>query len=105
PVDLTFDFNGVTQLPVIGDDEPLVRDYLKHFLLSADSTKDFEPYVNDVYLRHLLAETKIESGLGDGERWAAQLPPEDFRQLRDRVDIDFDPTNKTSFAADEPVRL
>ena len=35
----------------------------------------------------------------------AQLPPELFRQFKDRIDIDFAFTNKTDFAADEPVSL
>jgi len=33
------------------------------------------------------------------------LPPELFRQLKDRIDIDFAATNKTDFAADQAVRL
>ncbi len=105
PADLNADFTGVTLLPVVGVDEELVRGYLKHFLVGADSPKEFEPYINDVYLRHLFAETKIENGLGDEEQWASLLPPELFRQLKDRIDIDFAATNKTDFAADEPVRL
>src|SRR5262249_3195516 len=70
-----------------------------------DSWKEFEPLVNDVYLRRLFAEVKAVNGLGDAEQWAAQLPPELFRQLTERVDIDFAPTNRTDFAAGEPVRL
>ena len=105
PADLGADFSSVTLLPIVGPDEAVVRDYLKHFLLGADSPKEFEPTINDVYLRHLFAEVKIENGLGDAEQWASQLPPELFRQLRERVDIDFAATNKTDFAAGEPVNL
>jgi hypothetical protein len=105
PADLNADFSGVTLLPIIGQDEELVRSYLKHFFVDADSTKEFEPSINDVYLRHLFAETKIVNGLGDAEQWASQLPPELFRQLKDRIDIDFAATNKTDFTADEAVRL
>jgi len=105
PADLNADFGGVTLLPPVRVDEELVRDYLKHFLFEADSTKEFELYINDVYLRHLFAEAKIENGLGDGERWASLLPPELFRQLKNRIDIDFAATNKTDFAVDEPVQL
>jgi hypothetical protein len=105
PVDLNADFAGVTLLPVVGADEELVRSYLKHFFVEADSPKEFEPSINDVYLRHLFAETKIVNGLGDAEQWASQLPPELFRQLKERIDIDFAATNKTDFAADEAVRL
>src|SRR5205807_6718231 len=94
-----------TLLPIVGADEELVRSYLKRFLLEADTPKEFEPYINDVYLRHLFAEAKIENGLGDAEQWASHLPPELFRQLKERIDIDFAATNRTDFAADELVRL
>ena len=105
PADLNADFSSLTLLPRIGTDEELVRSYLKHFLVQADSTKEFDPYINDVYLRQLFAETKIENGLGDAEQWASLLPPEQFRRLKERIDIDFAYTNKNDFAADEPVKL
>ncbi|MCE9531211.1 MAG: hypothetical protein K8T89_08830 [Planctomycetes bacterium] len=105
PADLNGNFTAVTMLSVVGADEPLVRSYLKHFLLDADSPKEFEPYINDLYLKQLFAETKIENGLGDPERWAADLTPEKFRALKDRIDIDFAQTNKTSFGVNEPVKL
>jgi hypothetical protein len=105
PCDLSANLQGVTLLAPIGNDEPLVRSYLKHFFASAQSPREFVPYINDVYLRHLFAETKIELGLGEPEQWASQLPPEQFRQLKDRIDIDFAATNKTGFGADETVSL
>jgi hypothetical protein len=105
PADLNADFTAITLLPPIRIDEELVRGYLKHFLLTADSPKEFEPYINDEYLRHTFAETKIENGLGDEEQWASMLPPDKFRQLKNRIDIDFAATNKTDFAADEAVKL
>jgi hypothetical protein len=105
PVDLNADYSPLTLLPRVGGDEELVRSYLKHFFVEATSTKDFEPYVNDVYLKHLFAETKAENGLGDAEEWAAKLPPELFRAIKERIDIDFAYTNKTDYATDEPVKL
>jgi hypothetical protein len=105
PVNLNDNYGGVTQLTPIGNDEPLVRSFLLHFLVDARDTKEFEPYVNDVYLRHLLAEVKIVNGLGEPEQWASLLPPELFKQLKERVDIDFAFTNQTQFAANEPVKL
>jgi len=105
PADLNADYTSITLLPRIGSDEPLVRSYLKDFFVEAASAKEFEPFINDLYLKHLFAETKIENGLGDGEQWASQLPPELFRQLKDRIDIDFAYTNKTDFAAEEAVKL
>jgi hypothetical protein len=105
PADLAADFSGVTLLSPVRDDESIVRSYLLHFLSAADSPKEFEPFINDVYLSHLFAEAKAVAGLGEPDQWAALLPPEMFRQIKERVDIDFVPTNKTTFAADEPVRL
>ncbi len=105
PSDLNTNYEGALLLPTIGNDEPLVRDYLKHFLIDAQNIKEFEPYVNDVYLKHLLAEVKILAGLGEAETWAALLPPEMFQQLKERVDLDFEPTNKIRYTADETVTL
>lgn len=105
PSDLNFNFGGATLLPAIGNDESLVRRYLAYFFVDATGTKEFEPYVNDVYLRHLFAETKIVNGLGEPEQWASMLPPELFQQLKDRIEIDFVPTNKTQFLPDENVQL
>ena len=104
-VDLNSNYGGATLLNPIGNDEQLVRAYLSHFLLDAANTKDFDPYINDIYLKHLFAEVKIVNGLGEPEQWAALLPPELFQQLKERIDIDFVSTNKTQFAADEPVAL
>ncbi|MEJ7591076.1 MAG: hypothetical protein WKF77_05970 [Planctomycetaceae bacterium] len=103
--DLNSNYDGTTLLPVIGNDEPLIRSCLAHFFVDAGNTKEFEPYVNDIYLKHLFAEMKIVNGLGEPEQWASQLPPELFRQLKDRVDLDFDPANKTQFTAEAPVSL
>src|SRR5262249_55764330 len=105
PAALAADFGGATLLSPVHDDEPLVRSYLLHFLAAADSPKEFEPYINDVYLRHLFAEAKAVAGLGEPEQWAALLPPEMFRAIKDRVDIDFAPTKKPTSAAAGPVRL
>lgn len=105
PVDLNATFPGSSLLPPIREDEPLVRDLLLELLRSEESTRDYLPFINDIYLTHLHAEAKVTSGLGDPENWASRMPPEMFRQLRERVDIDFSPTSKTYFRVDEPVQL
>lgn len=105
PVDLNANFEAVTLLPIIGSDEPLVRSYLKQLLVQVATPREFEPYINDVYLKHVFAETKIENGLGEPEQWAASLTPELFSQLKERVDIDFAYTNAQSFKSNEPVTL
>ncbi len=102
---LNENYNGTTLHPAIGNDEPLVRSLLAHFLVEARDTKEFEPFINDVYLRELFAEVKITHGLGEPEQWAALLSPAKFQQLKDRVDIDFAETNPRHFAADDKVAL
>ncbi len=103
--DLAADFGKLTGLPPIRDDESLVRSYFQHFLVDESTTKPYEPYVNDTYLRHLFAETKIVNGLGEPEQWYSLLPPAQYQALKERVDLDFAATNQTQFAAEEPVSL
>ncbi len=98
-------FQGITLFPAIGNDEELVRAYLAHFFLKESDIKPYEQYVSDVFLRKLLAETKIVNGLGDPERWASLLSPEEYRALKDRVDLDFAPTNPDQFAPGDSVSL
>ena len=105
PCDLNSNYDGSTLLAPIGNDEPLVRQYLQIFLKDAEDAKEFEPYINDVYLRHLLAEVKITNGLGNPEQWASLLPPELYQQLKERIDLNFVPTNPARFAVDQPVVL
>ncbi|MCY2927218.1 MAG: hypothetical protein NT031_17655 [Planctomycetota bacterium] len=103
--DLTADFQTRTFLPPIGNDEPLVRDYLAHFFQKEDDWKPYGAYLDDAYLKRLLAETKILLDPAGAERWIALLDPGAFKDLKERVDIDFASTNKTYFAAGDKVAL
>jgi len=106
PANLNADFVNFTLLPAVGNDEPLVRSYLKTFFADDKaSTKPYERYIDDNYLTRHFAETQIELGRGDPETWASKLSPESFRALKDRIDIDFAFTNKTDYAAGEAVSL
>ncbi|MCE9566859.1 MAG: hypothetical protein K8U57_33050 [Planctomycetes bacterium] len=106
PAYLNADYLAFTLLPQVGNDEPLVRSFLKTFFADDKaSTKEYTPFIDDVYLTHLFAETQIELGRGDPETWASRLSPEQFRALKDRIDIDFAFTNKTEFGAEEAVSL
>ena len=103
--DLSYNFSGQLAIDPIVNDEPVVRAHLAHFFLEAASAKEFETWINDVYLKHLFAEVKILNGLGDEEQWSSLLPPEKFQQLKERVDISFVETNPEFFAVDDEVRL
>ena len=102
---LNADFQALTRLSPIRNDEPLVRSYLHHFLVDEANTKAYEPYIRDVYLREHLAETKIVNGLGEPEQWFSLLPPAKYQALKDRIDLDFAHANKKYFAAADPVSV
>ena len=96
---------GLLQLPPVADDEPLVRDYLLHFFVEAADFDAYKPWIRDDFLKPLFAEAKIVSGAGDPQQWAPLLSPDDYRRLKERVDIDFAPGNPVSFGADDAVKL
>ncbi|MCY3013982.1 MAG: hypothetical protein NT171_04660, partial [Planctomycetota bacterium] len=104
PCQLGMAFEG-SLLPPIGNDEPLVRTLLAHFLVDAADTREFVPLIEGEYLARLFAETKLTSGLGDRDKHAAVLGPAAYRALRDRVEIEFLPTNAGVFRAGDPVAL
>jgi hypothetical protein len=103
--DLRTNFQDLTLLPPIGNDEELVRSYLYQFFLTENDTKPYASFLRDDFVRESLAETKIINGLGEPEQWYSLLPPEKYQALKDRVDIDFAYTNPTRFGIDQPVEL
>ncbi len=103
--DINANFGAVVRIIPIHADEPLVREYLSHFFLTMDSTKSFEPYIRDDYLKQLFAETKLVNGIGDPTQWYSMLQGERVKPLMERIDLNFAPTNKAFFALDEPVKL
>lgn len=104
-VDLQADWQSITGLPPIRDEEPLIRSYLAHFFVEDTTYDAFKNYLEEQYLRKVFAETKIVNGLGDISQWVTWLTPGEFQQLKNRVDIDFAYTNPEFFAADAPVHL
>jgi hypothetical protein len=104
-VDLNMDYRPLTTMPPASNDEPLVRAYLQHFLRDASDYREFADLIEDGYLKRLFAEVKIVHGLGDVERWASLLPPAEYQALKDRIDLDFAPTNPVRFGADDSIKL
>lgn len=103
--DLNANYLEAAALPVIGNDEPLIREYLHHFLLDAADTSEFEPWIEKNYLRRQFAEVKIVRGVGDRQQWASWLSPDDYRALVQRIDLDFLATNPNQVAVDAPIEL
>jgi hypothetical protein len=104
-VNLHARFQVLTTLPPIGMDEPLVRDYLMHFLKTEEDFKAYSDYIEHNYLKSCFAETKIVNGIGDQEQWYAMMGPEQVKRLRDRIDLQLLPTNPTVIGLDETVAL
>ncbi len=102
---LNQDYSQQTLMAAVGNDEPLVREYLQHFFVEDASYQPYTEYLLDTYLKQLFAETKLVNGLGDPQSWYALLTPEQLRQLQDRVDLDFAATNPETFDVDQPVQL
>lgn len=105
--DLNWNSPAETLLPPIGDDEPLVRDYLIHFLTAAEDDAAFRPWIDADYLRRVFAEAKLTGADSDADlkRAFTLLGPDQIIALRDRVDLELAPTNPARFRADDPVEL
>ena len=105
PFLLTDDFQSLIHTLPINNDQPLVQEYLQHFLAKAPNTKAFAPYLSEDYLKQQYATAKILSGADDREQWASLLTPSQYESLRQRIDIDFDRTNPEFFSPGDAVEL
>jgi len=104
--DLDRDYRPITTLPpVSGGDEDLVKDSLLELLKDAPDSKNFAPYLSESWLRKVFAESKITHGIGKPADWAALLSPSEFQALKDRVDIEFDPTSREVYSLNDEVTL
>jgi hypothetical protein len=102
---LNQDFQFYTLLPIVGNDEPLIRSYLRHFFVEENAYSLYETYLSDDYLKEVFAETKVLYGLGDMEQWYSWLSPAKYQALKDRIDLTFDYANPKHFAVDDEVSL
>ncbi len=55
PVDLSAQYGASSPFPPVGNDEPLVRDFLAHFFLAEDDYKPYARLVRSDYLKPLFA--------------------------------------------------
>ena len=96
---------GLPSLPPIGNEEPLLRAFLLHFLREAPNYDEYRPWLRDDFLKRLFAESKIVNGVGDPQQWAALLSPDEYRRLKERVDLDFAPDNPEFIGPNAAVKL
>eukprot|EP01048_Picozoa_sp_COSAG05_P022597 COSAG05_NODE_4583_length_1452_cov_1.127864_1_plen_426_part_01 len=102
---LQANYSDRMMLPPVMDDQLLVKDYLHHFLRDADGVSKFTPYVRETYLGKQFAIVKILNGIGDAEQWASKLSPDQYKQILERVDIEFAAENKAHFSVNDDVSL
>ncbi|MBF0543156.1 MAG: hypothetical protein HQM08_01920 [Candidatus Riflebacteria bacterium] len=128
--DLSFDFKSQTLLPSVGNDESLVRQYLRNLFLSESENEsgitnglkklfdfsgkkqgysrlfdELSELIEFNYLNDVFAETRLTAGTGDMEKWFSLLTPEKVREIRERVELEFPPHNPDYFKVSDPVSL
>lgn len=90
-------------LPPINDDRELIQDYLLALLAEENSYQRYLDYLDEDFVKTLFAEAKILNGLGDPERWSSLLTPQQYKQLRERVELQFATSNTQHFTSDSEV--
>ncbi|MBX3232244.1 MAG: hypothetical protein KIT84_18980 [Labilithrix sp.] len=97
---------GALGLSEIGDDAPLVRDYLARFLEGEDPSAFSDLLDRDWLARHWAATRLLAGASGaEAERCAKVLAAGEREALRDRVDIELAPQNPRTYGADDDVAL
>ena len=92
-------------LPPIGNEEPLVRDFLIELLKTANDTSRYSEFFEARWLDAIFAESKILHGVGKPEEWASKLTPDAYRALLDRIELNFALQNPAYLKPGQPVEL
>ncbi|MEO8846763.1 MAG: hypothetical protein ABI591_11960 [Kofleriaceae bacterium] len=96
------DYARITGLPLAGGDEELVRDLLQRQIGDADR---YANWLDDAWLRAVIAETHLLAGTGDPDRATRELGPARAAAVRERIELAWCVHNRTRFGTDEPVVL
>ncbi|MEM7457266.1 MAG: hypothetical protein AAF456_23185, partial [Planctomycetota bacterium] len=102
---LNLDFQQQIMLAPVYDDTQLVAEFLQHFLAEAASDRAYRRYVESEFLSRQMAIGKILRGLGDTEKLASVLSPQEYQDLLNRVDLYFAKTNKQFYGLEEAVNI
>ncbi len=102
---LSDNFMDMALLPPIGNEQPLVRTYLEHFLKDAANPDAFGEYLQPEYLRRVFAETKLLYGVGSEDQWYKMLDASQRQAIRDAVELRLSPENKRRYGSDDPTEL
>ncbi|HEX7702502.1 MAG TPA: hypothetical protein VF403_17305, partial [Kofleriaceae bacterium] len=96
------DYSQITGLPLAGSDEELVRDLLQRKIGDADR---YAKWLDDAWLRAVIAETNLLAGAGDADRATRELGPARAATVRERIELAWCLHDRTRFGSDEPVVL
>lgn len=64
-----------------------------------------EAFVGEAHLRQAEARAKLLRGIGDADRWAAELGASELEALRGSAEVTLTPQNRRFYAAGDPVEL
>lgn len=92
-------------LPPIGQEESLVRDFLLTLLRDDAQPDAYKTFFETNWLNAQFAESKIINGVGKPTDWAHLLPPESYRQILDRIELNFAPENLAYVKPGEAIAL
>ena len=104
-VNLSEDFQSVLRCPPPHNDTELVDACLQHFLTDANAVGKFSELINKEYLEQQLAIAQVMAGLGEASRWSAILTPGRYRELVERVDLEFNSIDRLWYTPDEAVSV
>lgn len=89
----------------LAGDEWLVRACLLEIFKTEADWKPYAVWLNEGYVKPIFAEAKILAGAGNPEEWASLLSPQAYKDLRERVDLEFAASTPKFFAPDAEVSL
>ncbi|MDZ4200154.1 MAG: hypothetical protein U1E27_12825, partial [Kiritimatiellia bacterium] len=92
-------------LPPIGNEEPLVREFLIELLKTEADSSSYSEVFEARWLDAIFAESKILHGIGKPEQWASRLSPAAYRAILDRIELNFTPQNPAYVKPGQPVEL
>ncbi|QEF96173.1 hypothetical protein Mal15_02000 [Stieleria maiorica] len=102
---LNEDFSQIAILPPIGSEQLLVETYLEHFLRDAKDTRAYERYLQPDFLRRVFARTKLMAGVANPQPFYDMLSAGERRELRDKIQLSFAPTNPIHYDSRQPTEL
>ncbi len=104
-VNLSENFQAILLCAPPHDDAELVSDYLQHILRDAGAVSSFTDLIEQDYLNAQLATAQVLAGNGDASRWSTILGPARYRELVQRIDLEFNTVDQLWYQPAEAVSV